>query len=67
MAPPVALWEIGKGEFLRKDIEGDIVGSHLLQPHPPYSGRAISARARLEQSELVTSGVERTPGLRPFT
>ena len=54
---------IGKCEVLR-EILGSSASSHLLPPHPPYSGRAISAQARLEQSELVTSGVERKPGLR---
>ena len=39
-----------------KDL-GDSARSHLPPPHPPYSGLAISAQARLEQSELVTSGV----------
>lgn len=54
------------GQVLRKNVGAVSSFSHLLPPHPPYSGPAISMRARLEQCELVTSGVGKTPGLRAF-
>ena len=61
VAPPVSLWGLESVRICGSRILETVLTSHLPPPHPPYSGLAISAQARLEQSELVTSGVEWAP------